>query len=324
MSKKIKFILTIFIFTSMLLILTGCSNNNSESEVPQNEVSKSEKESEKEIDLEKIYLEVLEEKRAYVNEDNGEVYLKEYLKQFAGMGQIKISYTVLDMDNDNAEELVALFEGYDGFYLILNYEDEKVYGFEDVYRGMLDIKTNGYYYGSGGAASGGLLKSTFNKNIRNNETLAEQDYGIYKIAGEEVSEQKYNEYIQEEYYSKESVQWKELKNVEVPESEQSSFEGGVFQYTVTEETENYGATETLTFENGKVKFEESYFGTIREGIYVELENGKVKVTYTTETIFNQSTNRDEITDISKTVTYTVNENSITMIENGITKVYTKK
>ena len=49
---------------------------------------------------------------------------------------------------------------------LLNNEDGTVYGFEEVYRGLKDLKTDGTYLASGGASSNGILRDKFEKNKR--------------------------------------------------------------------------------------------------------------------------------------------------------------
>ena len=318
-SNVLKILLISFIVVVALVCLTGCENKqiNNVSENNQNVSNVESKKS-----LKDIYLEVLDNKRKYVNEQNEEVDINKYLQMFEGKDLVKISYAILDMDNDNEDELVALFESFDGFYLVLNYEDGKVYGFEDVYRGMVDLKTNGYYYGSGGATTGGLLRSTFDKNVRKSETLAETDNGVYKIAGRNVTKQEYDNYIDNEFRNKQGVKWIEYKTVRAPEAK-SDFEEGTYEYTVPKNgAENDGAKETLSFENGNITYKDEYFGTTKTATYI-LNKDNIVIRFTKETLFNQSVDKDETINISESVTYRYSDNKLIISQNGITKTFIK-
>ena len=157
------------------------------------------------------YLDVLAGNRKYINENNKEVTINSFGKvngwEINLNGSAKISkYALVDMDNDGSEELIALIEDYDGFYLILHYENGKIYGYEDGQRGITQLKTNGYYYGSCGADCGSVLRSTFNKNVRTQKTLADNNNGIYKINGKKATKKEFNKYL-DKFNSYKDVTW---------------------------------------------------------------------------------------------------------------------
>ena len=153
-----------------------------------------------------IYMDILNGKREFIDEYDIVMKIDDYLS-FLGIENQSIEFTILDMDQDEDKEMVVLFGG--EFYLIFNYEKENdtVYAFEDVLRGILGLKTNGLYVGSGGAATSGLMQSTFHKNERTQEILAERDFNVFKIGEKTVREEEYNQYMESEYYAKEDVKW---------------------------------------------------------------------------------------------------------------------
>lgn len=159
------------------------------------------------ITTEEIYMSLLNNERKYISEDNREMSFSEYMSRYSGYNA-KISYALMDFDRDNENEMVIFIEAYDGFYLTLNYENGKIYGFENVYRGMLGLKEDGTYMGSGGYNSHVILRTTFNKNIKNDEIVAEEDMGTYKVNGNVVSEKEYNEAYEREFESKKDVVFK--------------------------------------------------------------------------------------------------------------------
>ena len=125
MKKKI---LLVMLCTLCLLKTTGCGK---EKVKPKEVSTKTDKE---------IYLEVVDGKKDYVNTDNQSQNISKYLEQFKENGKSTISYTMVDLDNDKKEEIIVLIENNDGYYLILNIENNKVYGFEKNYRDMTVIK----------------------------------------------------------------------------------------------------------------------------------------------------------------------------------------
>ena len=70
----------------------------------------SENNTEKDVNLKDIFLEVLDNKRNYKNEANKTVNIQSYLNQFDKKDTVKISYTMLDIDSNGDDELIALFE----------------------------------------------------------------------------------------------------------------------------------------------------------------------------------------------------------------------
>ena len=94
---------------------------------------------------------------------------------------------VFDLDGDGTEELILDWTPV-GDFLILHCENEKFYGWEIMYRGFLDLQTNGVYVGSDGAGSNRWYRIQFDNGSWLEEKLAEEDWGEYYVNGEAVDE----------------------------------------------------------------------------------------------------------------------------------------
>lgn len=262
-----------------------------------------------------IYMDVLNGEKEFIDEYDIVMKIDDYLSSL-GMENQSIEYTILDMDQDEDKEMVVLFGG--EYYLIFNYEEENdtVYAFQDVLRGILGLKTNGLYVGSGGAATSGLMRSTFQRNERIQETLAERDFNVFKIGDKAVSEAEYNQYMESEYQSKEDVKWTTFQAGD-------KLDGNVYIYIYPDlGMEVDGSKEILYFEKGTVTLREQYLGTKKTGTY-SIQDGNVIVTYAKETLWNQGLNQDETKDISEQVIYKIDSNNVVTTEGNIEKTYMK-
>ncbi len=88
-----------------------------------------------------------------------ELALHELSRLYGGQPVTFPCYTFLDVDRDGERELVlALTIGTDEYYgyLVLDAIGSNVYGYEFVYRAMNDLKTDGTFSFSSGAADGGF------------------------------------------------------------------------------------------------------------------------------------------------------------------------
>lgn len=209
-------ILTIIIFASTLLAVnitfTGCGNSNEKiaEEAVQNNVIN-------EVNVEEIYFQVLDGQRSYITRNGNEEYISDYAKEIISDGNIDVSYAILNMDVDskNDKEMVVLLESSgDGKYLILNYEDDGlVYGFKKEYREMLNLKTDGTYKISGGAADTKIIQSTFNKDQIFDNIVAGVENDKYTFNNNSLNSEEDFKKCMEEFDSKEAVKFTLYKEI---------------------------------------------------------------------------------------------------------------
>ena len=310
--------------TIMIFILGGCGAKSSVEENDKNETEGVNEQiieiSEQQNNNDDIYFKVLNNEEKYINEKNSETLFSEYMEQYQDRDTAKVSYALFDLDNDNQNEMVILIESYDGFYLILNNENGKVYGFEDVYRGMSSIKTDGTYTGSGGAAITIVMKCKFEKNKRITEVLAESDINKFIVNNKNVSEDEFYSYL-DKYNEKENVKFVDYKTYnfskKTSESEENQintqntqFNEGTYTQTKpsTVGTEAEGYETTMTFSNGKVSFLESYWGEEKYGTY-KVDGNILTVNYTSGVEVNSITGSENVS-MNVTETFKIEGNQL--------------
>ncbi len=125
--------------------------------------------------------------------------LMEYLNSVGGKsGFNPVKYTLVDLDSDLQEELIIEYGNYYGF-LIVHYSesDGKLYGYDEVYRGINPLKADGRFRGSDGAAYGSIGTMSFIEGEKIITYLAEWDdiEKIYKINGKSVEKTEFDNYI---------------------------------------------------------------------------------------------------------------------------------
>ena len=143
---------------------------------------------------------VLENKQSFTAEDGSTYTLTEFMNSVNGkLGFNPIKYTLIDLDEDLQKELIIEYFKTDSFFLIIDYSnsDDKLYGYDEVYRGLNPLKTDGRFYGSGGAAYGIIGKMDFIEGEKIITYLAEWDdiEKIYKINGKSVEKAEFDKYI---------------------------------------------------------------------------------------------------------------------------------
>lgn len=214
MKNKILTIIFVCILLSVNITLTGCGNSNEKmnEEATQTNIIN-------EVNVEEIYFQVLDEQRSYITRNGSEEYISDYAKEIISDGNINVSYAILNMDVDsqNDKEMVVLLESSgDGKYLILNYEDDGlVYGFKKEYREMLNLKTDGTYKISGGAADTKIIKSTFNRNQIFDNIVAGVENGKYTFNNNSLNSKEDFEKCMEEFDSKEAVKFTLYKEITI-------------------------------------------------------------------------------------------------------------
>lgn len=158
-------------------------------------------------DTNQLLLDVMNNEEKFINKDNKEVYLKDFKIVEEQTAKVD-KYAFVDMDKDGIEELVIYTTSDYGAYVILHYENSKVYGYMVGVRSLENLKTDGSFMGSSGANSNEYSRMTFNKNSYSIKTEAVYDGTdkIYKINNEKVSEKEIKEYV-ENWNKKENVSW---------------------------------------------------------------------------------------------------------------------
>lgn len=132
---------------------------------------------------------------------NGSAFtLFEYLNSVGGkLGFNPTKYTLVDLDMDLQDELIIKYFKADNFFLIIDYSmsDGKLYGYDEVYRGINPLKADGRFESSGGAAYGSIGTMSFIEGEKIITYLAEWDdiEKIYKINGKSVEKAEFDEYI---------------------------------------------------------------------------------------------------------------------------------
>lgn len=160
---------------------------------------------------------VLNNEKTFINEKGEAVLLKDYA---LGKGELAIplyadptEYTFVDMDNNGTDELVInVSTGY-GAYLVLCCNGFDIYGYEFGVRAFHQLKTDGSFIGSGGAASEYFCRLSFEDNKANVIYTAVKDSNIgrFELDGKECSIQELNEYIND-WNLKEDVKWVKINS----------------------------------------------------------------------------------------------------------------
>lgn len=328
-----KYISIISILLMVAVLLGGCgesdSNQKENNATSENQIV--EKES-KSVNVDGIYMSVLKDEKRYVSEENKETLFSEYMSRYEGIDS-KIEYTLFDFDRDNENEMIIRISSFDGFYLILNYEDGSVYGFEDVYRGMITIKEDGTYVGSGGADVHAVCRCTFEKNKRVVEEIATSDWEKYTVGGKTATKAEYDEAYEKECTSKKDVEFKTYaekyekksgsEGAKNENQASSSFKEG--KYTMTKPslngTEAEGYDTTITLEDGKAHYFESYWEEKKDGTY-SISGDILTINYTSGNEVSSIEGDLGTKAINETEVYKINGNKLT-IESKTADSYTK-
>ena len=200
--KKILFILLIIIIALTVGFLFGKNGA-----INLNTTNNNTTNSNTETDTKQLLLDVMNSKKKFIDEENKEVYFKDF--EIVENQTAKVDkYAFADMNKDGIEELVIYTTSDYGAYIILHYENSKVYGYMIGVRSLENLKTDGSFMGSSGANSNEYLRMEFNKNSYTLKIEAVYDGTdkIYKIDDSEVSEKDIKEYV-EEWNKKEDVKW---------------------------------------------------------------------------------------------------------------------
>lgn len=181
-------------------------NNIQENAENLNDVN-SEKTLDNSIDTKKILVNVINNKQKLINKDNQEIYFKDFEIVENQKAEVD-KYAFVDMDKDGTEELVIYTTSDYGAYIILHYENNKVYGYMIGNRSFENLKIDGSFMRSSGADSVEYSRMTFNKNSYSikKEAVYDVTNKVYEIDNTSVSEKEIKEYV-EKWNKKENVNW---------------------------------------------------------------------------------------------------------------------
>jgi len=137
-------------------------------------------------------------------------------------------FSVLDMDGDQIPEIVLeIAHGGSGgsvvSYVILHYNNGRIYGYERLLRGLMELKKDGTHNWSGGAMVSGVAQWQSPPNADIDIMRYEADYDeetdqftfTFLVNGEEVTEEEFD-LARAEQAAKEDAEWHEFtpENVE--------------------------------------------------------------------------------------------------------------
>lgn len=143
------------------------------------------------------YRAILQENALFVDTLDGEYFditrLKEMMAPYVDYPVEADSFYLVDLDHDGTPELIlAVPIGADTFRLILRYEDSIVYSFSFPGRAFNNLRKDGTFWASGGAAESGICSITFSKEqctVDKFTYCTMQDYDVkYFVDHQEVSE----------------------------------------------------------------------------------------------------------------------------------------
>lgn len=168
------------------------------------------------------YKAVLQNKANFFSTDNKKnLYLNDFLtnKEIYGTTFKVTHFTVLDMDGDKAPEVVLELSVGDEpeFYEVLHYINGIVYGYLIVYRGLEELKSDGTFHFSSGAADNGWGKlrfesSDFKTDILGYSKSSQGDVNLtisYFINNKPVTKESFDSFTNEQSRKKDAV-WYEF------------------------------------------------------------------------------------------------------------------
>lgn len=202
-SDFLKRIAIILVGLMLFLSLTACKSKNDESKININELSSDE-----------VLLDVLNNKKKFIDESGKKVLLKDYKLGKKEVVDIFYAdpqrYTILDIDGDKINELVVYISPEFGAYLVFHIWDDTVYGFEFWEREFIELKVNGSFVQSSGAGDNKYVKLSFDKNKYMIEEIAYidemSDEKVYRISGMTSTEEETKKIV-DEFYNLENVEW---------------------------------------------------------------------------------------------------------------------
>lgn len=189
--------------------LTDPVSEEDASDLEESETTEQINTSEKTNPLEKseLLIGVLRNETKFIDEDGNEVYLKDY-KLSEDLPYVYEMHTWVDFDSDGQSELVVYVTPYGGMYLVFHIENDQVFCFEFVTRGMIDLKEDGTYIGSESAEINRYYSLNFKGSTYEETELAYKN-GFekeFRLNGKNVTEEEVDAFCAD-FDKKEDVSW---------------------------------------------------------------------------------------------------------------------
>jgi len=205
----------ILIISLLVGLLSGCRNSrkdtsiSTETNADKSAASSAETEEYHE-NANELLLSVLSGNTPVVMQGGAVVYLPEYLQ--AQNNAELIAYTFIDFDHDECNELVLETSSDLYTYIILRCSDSNVFAFLFGARQLGELKADGSFLGSNGAASTAYFTLRFDGGGYISTCEASGDYaaGIFEINSKPCSEQEFNTFVAA-WGDKETPAWISLK-----------------------------------------------------------------------------------------------------------------
>ncbi len=200
----------------VLFCLTGCDNNQEENTIEKQEnkivEEKVEDKAEEKVNVESILIKVLNSEEKFITENANKIFLKdfnEYNYDNENMREIE-KYCFVNLDQEGENELVALTKSNSGYYLILHYDNDEVYGYFITDRGIINIKADGTSASTGGAYTYGYNLYKFNKEKYETIQLAHKDYENYIVDNQSATKEQFEEFEKNQNL-KQDIEWIEIE-----------------------------------------------------------------------------------------------------------------
>lgn len=216
------------------------------------------------------YKAVLQNKSEFFSTDNKKkLYLYDFLtdKEIYRTVFRATHFTVLDMDGDNEPEVILELSVGDEpeFYEVLHYMNDTVYGYLIVYRGLEELKADGTFRYSNGAADNGFGKLKFQSDAFKTDILgySKSSQGntnltiTYFINNKQVAKEAFDSFANQQSGKKHAV-WHEFS--------QSNIENEINTSQNTESTSSNIAISRSPFQKGYY----DYKGTIGNNMSIHM------------------------------------------------------
>lgn len=196
--------LSILICLSLCFAFVGCGNSDK-----QNQEAK-------EI-LTKVlqYKQTFTAKTSVISDKATEQTLDKYHFQTvdnAYYSFIPEQYAFIDMDNDNIDELV-IFDVKMTYYLVLHYENEKVYGYNIGARSLIHLRTDGSFMTSSAAGINSIGNIVFDGSEYRiiDKAFVNDNDGEYFIDGKKTDQKTVKKHFDDWFENVPDVEWVKIE-----------------------------------------------------------------------------------------------------------------